>query len=343
MKKKHLLRGAALTAAFGLLLTGCSTDGAEEGNGGSDNGSSSGETITIPVSTVNPPDSIDGQIIEEVATAIEERTDGQIVLEVYHSGQIGTTGDTAEQAANGEDIIAYMDASIIGQMGATDFNMLGGPFLFDNHDEVNNFLDSDLFEEMREQAAAEQGIRVLSLGWIDGPRHVFANKPVPTPDDLQGMKFRTPPVDVWTQTFSLLGAVPTEVANTETYSALEQGVVDAAEGPINGTYVQRWQEVATHVTLTGHFQTLIGFGMSEALWQSLTPEQQEILMEEFASGAERAQEQYSSEIESTMALMEEESGVEFHEADSDAYRERTASYYDQFGDLYDQVRDAAQG
>ena len=83
--------------------------------------------------------------------------------------------------------------------------------------------------------------------------------------------------------------------------------------------------------------------MSEALWQNLSAEQQEILMEEFASGAERAQEQYSAEIESTMALMEEESGVEFHEADSDAYRERTASYYDQFGDLYDQVRDAAQG
>lgn len=336
MRKKLLLKGTALTAAFGLLLTGCSND---NGGGGGDGGS--GDSITIRVSHVNPPTSVDGQVIEEVATAVEERSNGELVLEVYPSGQIGTTGDTAEQVANGEDIIAFMDASIIGQMGANDFNMLGGPFLFEDLDEVNNFLNSDLFAEMSEQVAQEQGIRILSLGWVDGPRHVFADRPVPDPEDLNGMRFRTPPVDVWTETFSLLGAVPTEVANTETYSALEQGVVDAAEGPINGTYPQRWQEVAPHVTLTSHFRTLIGYGISEALWQSLTPEQQDILAEEFTAGAETAQQRFADEEQGTMDLMIEESGVEFHEADIDAYRATTEPYYEQFGDLYDRVREAA--
>lgn len=335
MKKTHLLKGTALTAAFGLLLTGCSSDNGN-GEGGGD-----GETITIRVSHVNPPNSVDGEIVEEVAAAVAERSNGELVLEVYPSGQIGTTGDTAEQVANGENLIAFMDASAIGQMGAADFGMLGGPFLFDGLDEVNNFLDSDLFDDMAEEVAAEQGIRILSLGWVDGPRHIFADRPVPHPDDLEGLRFRTPPVDVWVDTFNLLGAVPTEVANTETYSALEQGVVDGAEGPINGTYPQRWQEVAPHVTLTAHFQTLIGYGISEALWQTLTPEQQTILSEEFINGGLAAQERFEAEVDDTMDLMTEESGVEFHEADTDAYRERTESYYDQYGDLYDLVREAA--
>lgn len=342
MKKKHLLVGTALVATAGLLLTGCSASGGDTPD--ADNGeATSSEPRTIRISTVNPPTSIDGQILEEVAATIQERTNDELVMEVYPAGQIGTTSDTAEQVANGEDLIAYMDASAIGQMGATDFNLLGGPFLFDSTEEVNNFLASDLFQEMSDQAAAEQGIRILSLGWTDGPRHIFANQPVPHPDDLAGIKLRTPPIDTWIDTFDLLGAVPTEVANTETYSALEQGVVDAAEGPINGTYVQRWQEVATHVTLTGHFQTLIGFGISEALWQSLTEEQQQIISEEFIAGGERAQDQYAAEIESTMALMVEESGVEFHEADSDAYRELTAPFYAGNEELYEQVREAAQG
>lgn len=334
--RKYLLRTAAIATAAGLLLAGCS-NGGEEGDG------DSGETLTLRVSHVNPPDSIDGQIIDEVAQTINEKSGGSLELEVYPSGQIGTTGDTAEQAANGENVIGYMDASIIAQLGAEDFGILGGPFLFDDLDGVNNFLASDLFTEMSDQVAESQGIRILSLGWVDGPRHIFGKEAYPDPSDLQGVKFRTPPVDVWTETFSLLGAVPTEVANTETYSALEQGVVDAAEGPINGTYPQRWQEPANQVTLTGHFRTLIGYGMSEQVWQSLTPEQQDLLREEFTAGGEEAQAGYEAAIEETMQKMEEEAQVEFHEADIDAYREQTAPFYEQYGDLYDRVREASQG
>lgn len=342
MKKKHLLVGTALVATAGLLLTGCSaTSGENTDDSGGDAGSS--ESVTIRIAHVNPPTSVDGQVVEEVAAAIEERSNGELVMEVYPSGQLGTTGDTAEQVANGEELISFMDASTIGQMGAADFSLLGGPFLFDGTEEVNNFLGSDLFSEMSEQVAAEQGIRILSLGWTDGPRHIFGDEPYPHPDDLAGVKLRTPPIDTWIRTFDLLGAVPTEIANTETYSALEQGVVDAAEGPINGTYPQRWQEVAPHVTLTGHFQTLIGYGISESLWQSLSAEHQQIISEEFLAGGERAQEQFAAQIDETMALMEEESGVEFHEADSEAYRERTAPFYEGNEELFEQVREAAQG
>ncbi len=337
--RKHLLRSAALVTATGLLLAGCSSNN----NGGAGDGGGAEETLTLRVSHVNPPDSIDGKIVDEVAESVNEKSGGSLELEVYPSGQIGTTGDTAEQAANGESVIGYMDASIIAQLGADDFGILGGPFLFDDLESVNNFLASDLFAEMSDRVAEEHGIRLLSLGWVDGPRHIFGKEAYPNPEDLEGVKFRTPPVDVWTETFSLLGAVPTEVANTETYSALEQGVVDAAEGPVNGTYPQRWQEPANQVTLTGHFRTLLGYGMSEQVWQSLTEDQQELLRDEFVAGGEEAQAGYEAAVEETMQKMEEEAGVEFHEADIEAYREKTAPFYDKYGDLYDQVREASQG
>lgn len=330
--RKHLLRGAALATTTGFFLVGC---------GGGDGGGE--EPLTLRVSDVNPPDSTRVQVVEEVAERVEERTDGELVLEVYPSGQIGSTGDTAEQAASGENVIAFMDASIIAQLGADDFGILGGPFLFDGHEEVNTFLESGQFDGMAQDVADEVGIHLLSMGWLDGPRHIWANEPVPEPEDLEGMKFRTPPVDVWTETFDLLGAVPTEVDNTETYSALEQGVVDGAEGPVNGTYEQRWHEVAPHATLTGHFQLLLGFGMSEQVWQQLTSEQQEILTEEFIDGGLETQEKYLAEIEDTKQVMQDEDGVEFHEADVEAYREKTEPFYDQYGDLYGKVRDAIEG
>lgn len=338
MKKKHLLQGAVMVAAASLLLTACSSNN----NGGDDNkGETPQETITLRVGHVNPPEAIDAIIVEEVAKNINERSGGSLKLEVYPAGQIGTTGDTAEQAANGENVIGYMDPSIIAQLGGTDYGILGGPFVFGDLDEVNNFLDSDLFVEMTDKVADEQGIRILSAGWVDGPRHIFAKKPVPEPSDLAGMKFRTPPVDLWTTTFSLLGAVPTEVNITEVYGALEQGVVDAVEGPINGTYANRFHEIVNQVTLTGHFRTLLGYGMSEKVWQSLSAEQQEIVLDEFVKGGLKAQQEYAAAIEDTMAKMTAESGAEFHEANLDAYRKMTAPFFDSYGDLFDKVREAA--
>ncbi|MBM7826027.1 TRAP transporter substrate-binding protein DctP [Microbacterium aurum] len=339
-RPRKLLRTAVVATAAALLLAGCSANGA--GNGDNAGSGGAADPMTIKLSYVNPPTSIDGQILEEVAAAVEERTDGEIVIELYPSGQIGTTGDTAQQAANGEDIIAYMDASIIAQLGAEDFGILGGPFLFANADEANTFLESEVFAEMAEEAASDLGIRILAFNWLDGPRHIWAKKPAPQPSDLEGLRFRTPPVDVWTETFSLLGAVPTEIANTETYSALEQGVVDAAEGPINGTYALGWHEVANVATLTEHFRTLIGFGTSEVLWQRLTDEQRAILEEEFIAGGVEAQKRYAAAIDETMAKMESESGVTFVEADIEAYQEATRPFYDKYGDLLDRVRDAAK-
>ena len=331
----RLIRNAAALAVVGIVLAGCS------GTADTGGGEPGVEPLTIKLSYVNPPSSIDGQVLDEVAEAIEERTNGEVTIEIYPSGQIGTTGDTAQQAANGEDIIAYMDAGIISQLGATDFGILGGPFLVATPEEANTFLASDVFEEMVEGVATDQGIRILAFNWLDGPRHIWAKKPVPEPADLEGLKFRTPPVDVWTTTFSLLGAVPTEIANTETYSALEQGVVDAAEGPINGTFSLGWHEVANVATLTSHFRTLIGFGTSEALWQKLTDEQRKIISEEFIAGGELAQERYAAAIDETMATMEE-GGVTFVEADIEAYQKATEPFYDSYGDLLERIRGAAK-
>ncbi|MDI2099197.1 TRAP transporter substrate-binding protein DctP [Ruicaihuangia caeni] len=336
--KSRALTAVVGLAAAGLVVSGCSTASNDAGNGDD----APAETITIRVSSVNPADSIYGKTIDEVAASVNEKSDGALKLEVFHAGQIGTTSDTAQQAASGEDIITFIDAGTASSLGNPDMAILGGPFLFENNDQALKFAQSDVFKEMTETLAEEGNLRVLALNWLDGPRHMWGKNAYPEPTDLEGVKVRTPPIETWDRTFKPLGAVTTTIENTEAYSALEQGVVEAAEGPVNGTVAQKWHEVAPQLTLTAHFRTFLGYAIGEATWKKLTPELQELLIDEFTAGGEVATERFAEAEKETLDRITSEEGVTVHEANLAAYQKATAGFYDSYGDLLDRVREAGK-
>lgn len=330
LRKRTTFAGVGIAA---LLLAGCATTPAGEGD--------AAETVTIRVATVNPEGGVEVETLKSVAAAIEEKSGGSLKLEVYASGQLGTTSDVAEQAASGEDIIGMMDAGTLAGLGNEDLSILGGPFLFENAEQAATFAQSDVMQEMADKLAEEGGIRILALNWLDGPRHVFGQEAYPEPDDLKGVKLRTPPIETWDRTFKPLGAVTTTIDNTEVYSALEQGVVEAAEGPVNGTADQKWQEVAPVLTLTQHFRTFLGYAMGQGSFEKLSAEHQELLIEEFTAGGERAMAAWEDATDKNLELFEEQ-GVEVHEADIPAYQDATEVFYESYGDLLKKVRDAGK-
>lgn len=334
------LRSRALAAAVGLavaglVVTACAGNAPER----SGTEASKAEPITIKVSSVNPADSVDVTTLEEIAESVAEKSDGGINLEIYPMGQIGSTSDTAAQAASGEDIITFIDAGTAASLGNPDMSILGGPFLFENGDQATTFAKSDVFQGMVDTLTENGNIRILAMNWLDGPRHLWGKNAYPDPTDLEGVKLRTPPIETWDRTFKPLGAITTTIENTEAYSALEQGVVEAAEGPINGTYALKWHEVAPELTLSGHFRTFLGFAIGEETFKKLTPEQQQLLVEEFVAGGDRATERFAEKEAETLKTMEAE-GVTVHKADVKAYQKATEGFYEQYGDLLKQVRDA---
>lgn len=299
------------------------------------------DPITLKVSSVNPADSIDVMVLDEIAESVAKKSDGALNLEIYPMGQIGTTADTAAQAASGEDVITFIDAGTASGLGNPDMSILGGPFLFEDGKQAAKFAKSDVFQGMVDTLAEKGNLRILALNWLDGPRHLWGKNAYPNPTDLQGVKLRTPPIETWDRTFKPLGAITTTIANTEAYSALEQGVVEAAEGPINGTYALKWYEVAPELTLSGHFRTFLGFAMGEKTFKKLTPELQKLLVDEFVAGGERASERFAAKEGDTLKTMESE-GVTVHKADLKAYQKATEGFYDQYGDLLKKVRDAGK-
>lgn len=304
------------------------------------------QTVTIRIASVNAPTTVSNVTVQEVAERITARTEGRVAFQFFPSGQLGTTTDSLEQASQGQPIITFTSASFMSTFGVPELAVVEGPFVVADNVEAERLANSALMQGYYDRLAAAAGIRVLSLNWFDGARHMIGSAPYPTPDALKGVLMRVPPVQTWIKTFEPLGVVPTTVEAAEAYSALAQGVVTAAESPLTGLRASKWYEVAKHITLTGHFNLFTGWVMSEAAFQSLSEADRAIVLEEFRKGGQELtakSEALAGEIRAEF----EAAGVTFHEADLDAYRAATAGFYTSFPDwpagLFDTVRAAATG
>lgn len=304
------------------------------------------QDLTIRIATVNSPTSESWKGAMAAAERVTERTEGRIAFQGFPSGQLGSTTDSIEQASQGLPVMTFTSASFLSTFGVPELSIAEGPFIVENNEEAERLAFSPLMQGYYDRLAGNAGIRVVALNWFDGPRHMIGNAGYGDPDSLKGVRMRVPPVDAWLKTFGPLSVVATTVEAAEVYSALSQGVVSAAESPLTGLRASGWQEVAKHITLTGHFNLFTGWVMSEAAFQSMSDGDRAILLEEFRLGGNRLA-QLSADLEQEIRTEFEAQGVTFHEADIPAYREKTAVFYTSFPDwpegLYDQVRAAATG
>lgn len=301
------------------------------------------ESVSIRIASVNAPTTETNIVVQEVAERITERTEGRVTFEFFPSAQLGTTTDSLEQASQGQPIITFTSASFMAGFGVPELAVIEGPFVVADNEEADRLANSDLLQGYYDRLEEVSGIRVLALNWFDGARHMIGTEPYPDPSDLQGVLMRVPPVDTWIRTFEPLGVVPVTVEAAEAYSALAQGVVTAAESPLTGLRASRWYEVAKHITETGHFNLFTGWVMSAGTFNELSEGDREILLEEFRQGGQELAARSEALADEIRAEFEE-AGVTFHEADLEAYREATSSFYDAFPEgLFEEVRAAASG
>ncbi|WOC15270.1 TRAP transporter substrate-binding protein DctP [Pseudochrobactrum sp. MP213Fo] len=309
-------------------------------------GAAHAEAVKLRIASVNPATTESVVMAGKVAERIKTRTDGRIVFQMFPSGQLGTTGDTIEQASQGQPVIGFVSASAMANFGVPEFSILEGPFMTENNEEAERLANSPLMQGFYDRLAENAGIRVLSINWFDGARHMIGDKGYPEPSDLKGVLMRVPPVDTWIKTFDPLGVVATSVEAGEVYSALSQGVVTAAEAPLTGLRASRWYEPAKHITLSGHFNLFTGWVMSEKVFAALSEEDQAIMLEEFRKGGQELT-KLSEDLGDGIRKEFEAAGVTFHDANIAAYREATAGFYTNFSDwseeLHQKMRAAAQG
>lgn len=293
--------GLLLALTLILSFTGCglesptdTDDSAGSSSGSSTDDSSSDDSnatvepeVVLVYAEVNPLDSIVGQTATAFADKIEELSGGTMVLDIQANGVLGSENDVLDTMLGGGSTIdmSRISAFALTSYGGEKSKLLSVPYTFANREHFWNFATSDLADEfLLEPHENGSGIRGLFYG-EEGFRHFFMSTPITGIEGMAGLKVRISTDPIATGMVEGLGASPTVVDYAELYSALQTGVVDAAEQPIANYQSKAFFEVADTMILDGHTLGAIQVIITDEAWDSLTEEQQSILVEagEYAS------------------------------------------------------------
>lgn len=243
--------------------------------------------VTLVYAEVNPLDTIVGQMATEFANKVSELSGGTMKIDIQASGVLGSENDVLDTMLGGGGTIdmSRISAFALTSYGGEKSMLLSLPYTFVSREHYWNFATSDLADEfLLEPHENGSGVRGLFYG-EEGFRHFFTVKEISGMEDLAGMKLRVSNDPVMNGLVESLGASPTVVSFNELYSALQTGVVDGAEQPIANYKSNAFPEVAPCMILDGHTLGAIQVIITDEAWDSLTEEQQNILMEagEYAS------------------------------------------------------------
>lgn len=265
-----------------------------------------------------------------------------LTIEIFPNSQLGGDADRFTSVASGDIDIDLQGASAIAASyepaGITD-----AAYVFDDADHVFEWLDTDDFVQLQEEALDATGVHLLDAWWF-GQRHFTANEPIRTPEDFEGLRMRFPDTPRYLANAEALGAEAVAVAFEEVYLSLQQGVIDGQENPIPTIDDMNFVEVQDYVSLTGHqagFQFVI---FSDETWQQLSGEQQEALLD--AIREVRAEDRQCIEDDEQALLDEwEESGALeiIDDVDRDAFITRAEEYHSENLDgreleIYESIR-----
>ena len=218
-----------------------------------------------------------GQGLQKWADLVKEKSNGTMEIVLYPDSQLGNKNDLIDQMLLGENVCTLADGAFYADYGVPDFGIVFGPFLFDNWEQAWTLTKSDWYKTQCAELE-KKGLKILSSNWAYGARHTMTVDPVNKVEDLAGMKIRVPGNKIQSYGFDALGASSVGMALGDVYGALQSKTIDGAENPLATLYGRKLQEVAKNIILDGHVLNFTTWVCSKDWFDSLTPDQQMILV-----------------------------------------------------------------
>lgn len=214
---------------------------------------------------------------EHMNELLAERSGGDLGLRIFAGGTMGNA-QAAITGTRGNTIDMFVTGSANVSGLVPEMGMLDIPFLFQDADHAYRVLDGEVGQQLLAQLD-DVGLKGLAF-WENGWRQITTkDRIVESPADVAGLKIRTTGAPVHIRAFELLGANPVPMPIGELYTALEMGTVDAQEHPLGVFMSSKFYEVQDAITLSAHAYSPLIVAMNKAKFDSLTPEQQQLLIE----------------------------------------------------------------
>jgi TRAP-type transport system periplasmic protein len=263
---KSMIRGLA-TAAVMIAATAASAQ------------------TNFTLSTPDPDNSEITLAANKFAELVSQKTGGKVTIKVFPNGQLygGDPSAAVKQLSGGSLDMLLLSTSLYANFNPK-FTAISVPYLFTDTAQLRTYLSGPLGQEL---IADLNKIGIQGLGLWPRPFRQMTNsrKPITSPQDLAGMKFRVPNNPLWVEFFKKMGAAPTPMAFAEVYNALQLKVIDGQENPINIPVTAKFYEVQSFATMTNHMADGWVLGINPAKYNAL-PEDQKKSIKEAAVEAE---------------------------------------------------------
>lgn len=318
-----------LTGIIAVGSVGCSAIG---GN----------DTRVVRIAHAQSEDHPEHKALVEFEKYVEEKTNGEIDVQIFPNELLGPQAQTVELTQTGAVDIALVGLGVLEgfEESYTVFNL---PYVMDSREHYHAVMNDEeiigpVFESTRKSG-------FIGLTWFDaGVRSVYTtNKAINTPDDMKGLKIRvqTSPTNV--KMLEALGASPTPMAFGEVYTGLQQKVIDGAENNELALINNKHGEVAKYYSYNMHAMLPDILIMNADLMDKLTPEQQQIF-KDAADYANTFEVEAWEEATEEAKAKAEEMGVQFSYPDIKPFQDKMASLHaeytqkDNMKKIYDQIR-----
>ncbi|MDT8344768.1 MAG: TRAP transporter substrate-binding protein [Thermohalobaculum sp.] len=323
MKISTLLAGVALAAGLGTAAS----------------------ALELKFGHVGEPGSLFQASAEAFASCSNAALGDKAEVVVFGSSQLGNDKELLQKLKLGQVEFA-LPSSIMSSVDDT-YGVFEMPYIIKNRAHMARVWAE--MEPIFQAAAQKNGYRVIGL-MENGFRHITNNtRPINKPEDLKGIKLRTPKGAWRVKMFQLYGANPTPMAFSEVFTALQTGVIDGQENPYAQIASAKFQEVQKYLSITGHVYTPGYVMVSDKHFSALPEDVQTALLNCGQSTRDKVYE-IAAQMETDLLQVIKDAGVAVNEADNAAFVAASKPIYDEFAatveggpELVEKIRSLAAG
>ncbi|OLO06034.1 MULTISPECIES: TRAP transporter substrate-binding protein [Salinicola] len=270
---------------------------------------------------------------------VEANSDGRIEVQVFPNEQLGSEMDvinsiqlgTADMTITGESLQNWAPAAA----------MMAVPYLFRDADHMRKAVEGEVGDQIEQQITERTGL--VPIAWFErGPRELTSNRPIKTPDDLDGLRIRVPNVPLFVDTWQALGARPTPMAFSEVFTSLQQNTIEAQENPLSLIESASFNEVQQYVDMTDHVRSWIYVVIGKQKLESM-PDDLQNVVRDAASEMQSYEEGLFVDDQKRLEQALKDKGMKFVDVDQEAFAKKARpAVLDALDDdqrkLYDEIQ-----
>ena len=294
---------------------------------------------TIKFSHVVAEDTPKGQGAKYFEKIVEERTDGQVEVQVYPNAALYNDREAIEALKmNAIQIAAPSFSKFTGFV--PELQIFDMPFLFNGREHLYRFMESDVGQELLELVKA-RGLVGLAY-WDNGFKQLSLDShALIEPEDAAGQKFRIMSSKVLEEQFKAVDASPQVLPFSEVYSALQQGVVDGQENTLSNIYTKKFHEVQNYMTVSNHGYLGYMLVTNQMFWNSLPEDLRQTIHQCALDATDYTNKKAAALNESYLEKIKESGSVEIHQMTPEErkmWKEEMMEIYPEFYDVIGKER-----